>query len=595
MRLAVVAAVSAIALAHAAGAAAQDPTPTPSAPQTVASAPQAAASAPQAQRDDPDELARWFYAVLSGEMAVRTGDPGMAYVQLLQAARDMDSAELYQRAAAIALGAGAPQKALDAVNAWRAAQPASAQAQDWAAQLLVALGRNADAASAMTRRLALTPAPLRGDAILELTPLLGTVSPPKAAVELARHVLQPYAGWAQAQVVIGALQDRAGDRAAAFAAAAQALRVDPGLPAAALLLLRNYTYDAAQADALMPLYLTARPGDTEMRLGWIQVALDASRTGVALRQAQALNAAQPEVADAWLVRGSLLLDNGDAKGAQDALRRYLTLLQRDERTTPQQYARAYLTLAAAASKLGDPASALAWLQQIAPGVDDDAVRESRASAYAAQGRMDEAQQLLRGLPSASAAQRRARLLARAALYEQHSRSPEAWKLLRAGLKANADNAVYVYQTAMAAQRSGDAAAMERLLRGLVKSHPDDAQALNALGYTLADSGRELPEARRLIERALQLDPGNPFIVDSLGWLEFRSGNLPRAQQLLEQAWAARPDPEIGAHLGEVLWHAGERDRARALLLQVHRRAAHDAMIDATLERLGIAAGSDARH
>ncbi|OIQ70788.1 beta-barrel assembly-enhancing protease [mine drainage metagenome] len=252
-------------------------------------------------------------------------------------------------------------------------------------------------------------------------------------------------------------------------------------------------------------------------------------------------------------------------------------------------------MASAASKLGDPATALAWLQQVAPGVDDDAVREARAHVYARQGRMDEAQRVLRELPATTAAQRRARLLARAALYEEFSRSHEAWTLLRDGLKANSDNAVYVYQTAMAAQRSGDSAAMERLLRRLLKSHPDDAQALNALGYTLADSGRELPEARRLIERALQLDPGNPFIVDSLGWLEFRSGDLPRAVQLLEQAWAARPDPEIGAHLGEVLWHAGDRDRARTLLLQVHRRAAHDAMIDATLERLGIDGAADAKH
>ena len=588
MRLAVFVAASALALAGVAGAAAQTQVPPSSAPQA------AAASAPQAQRDDPDELARWFYAVLSGEMAARTGDPGMAYVQLLQAARDMDSAELYQRAAAIALGAGAPQKALDAIDAWRAAQPGSVQAQDWAAQLLVALGHNADAGSAMARLLALTPAALRGDAILELTPLLGRVSPPKAAVDLAHHVLQPYAALAPTRVVLGALQDRAGDRAAAFAEAAQALRIDPGLPAAALLLLRNYTVDAAQADALLPLYLTARPGDVEMRLGWIQVALDASRTGVALRQAQALSVAHPDVPDAWLISGSLVLDNGDAKGAQDALRRYLTLLQRDPRTTAQQYARAYLALASAASRLGDYDTARAWLQQIAPGVDADAVREARAGIEARQGRMDEAQQLLRGLPGADAAQRRARLLARAALYEEFSRPRDAWRLLRAGLKAHGGNAVYVYQTAMAAERSGDAAAMERLLRGLVKSHPDDAQVLNALGYTLADSARDLPEARAMIEHALRLDPGNPFIIDSLGWLEFRSGNLAHAQHLLEQAWAARPDPEIGAHLGEVLWHAGQHERARALLLQVHRRAAHDAMIDATLKRLGIAAGSDAQ-
>ncbi len=583
MRPVVFAAASAIALACAALPAAAASTSTPSAPS--------AASAPSARREDPDVLARWFYAVLSGEIAARTGQPGLAYAQLLQAARDMDSAQLYQRAAGVALGAGVPQRALDAIDAWREAQPDNVEAQDWAAQLLIALGRPADAAVAIGRMLALTPAPQRGDMLLQVTQLFGSM-PPATAVELARQTLRPYAALPQSHVVVGALLDRSGDREGAFAEAAQALDADPGTAGAALLVVRNYTVDAARADTLLSRYVSARPTDIDIRLAWIQAALDSARNGVALRQAQALTDADPEQAEAWLVRGSLQLDNGDAGDARHALRTYLRLLQRDPRTAPERLARAYLALAEAASKAGDQATALSWLRQVQAGIDDVAVRTQRAFVYARLGRMAQAQALLRAMPAKTAAQRRARLLARADLDLQFGRAGEAWRILRAALPRYRGDAAFTYQAAMAAGRSGDDAAMRALLRGLVATHPDYQPGLNALGYTLADEGHDLAQARQLIERALKLAPGNPFVIDSLGWVDFRAGKLERAEQLLEQAWSARPDPEIGAHLGEVLWQRGEQQRARALLLQVHAQAPHDKMIEAALKRLGIRA--DAR-
>ena len=129
--------------------------------------------------------------------------------------------------------------------------------------------------------------------------------------------------------------------------------------------------------------------------------------------------------------------------------------------------------------------------------------------------------------------------------------------------------------------------MERLLRRVIALKPDHPHAHNALGYSLADRGLRLPEARALIQRALELSPGDPFITDSLGWVEFRLGNRDEAARLLRQAYAARPDTEIGAHLGEVLWSAGQHDEARRVWREVKTRDQANEVLRETLARLRV--------
>jgi Flp pilus assembly protein TadD len=129
--------------------------------------------------------------------------------------------------------------------------------------------------------------------------------------------------------------------------------------------------------------------------------------------------------------------------------------------------------------------------------------------------------------------------------------------------------------------------MERLLRRVIAIQADHGHAHNALGYSLADRGLRLPEARALIERALALMPGDPFITDSLGWVEFRLGNLDEAERHLRRAWSLRPDTEIGAHLGEVLWAQGRRDEARAIWRQAQTRDGGNAVLRETLVRLQV--------
>ena len=122
---------------------------------------------------------------------------------------------------------------------------------------------------------------------------------------------------------------------------------------------------------------------------------------------------------------------------------------------------------------------------------------------------------------------------------------------------------------------------------MIELKPTNAHAHNALGYSLADRGQRLPEARQLIARALELAPGDPFITDSLGWIEYRMGNMPQARQLLERAYRLRPDAEIAAHLGEVLWVLGEKEAARKLWKESARLNADNEVLRETLKRLGV--------
>jgi len=141
--------------------------------------------------------------------------------------------------------------------------------------------------------------------------------------------------------------------------------------------------------------------------------------------------------------------------------------------------------------------------------------------------------------------------------------------------------------AMVAEKLGHLEEMERLLRTVIKGKPEYLHAYNALGYSLAERNIRLPEAKQLILKALEYAPGDPFITDSLGWVEFRSGNLPEALRILQGAFKAKPDAEIAAHLGEVLWRMERKDQAMTIWKEgLQLNAENDTLLE-TLKRLNV--------
>ena len=201
--------------------------------------------------------------------------------------------------------------------------------------------------------------------------------------------------------------------------------------------------------------------------------------------------------------------------------------------------------------------------------------------------MPEARALLRELPGNNADEQRMKLLAEVQLLKDNNQNEEAYQLQAKALPQSPEDNDLAYDQAMLAEKTGRLDVMEKLLRQVIARQPDYHHAYNALGYSLADRGVRLSEAKQLIQKALDLAPGDPFITDSLAWAEFRLGNKARAQQLLQSAFAKKPDPEIAAHLGEVLWSQGNTEEAKAIWKEGLRLNLDNQTLKDTLKRLGV--------
>jgi tetratricopeptide (TPR) repeat protein len=227
------------------------------------------------------------------------------------------------------------------------------------------------------------------------------------------------------------------------------------------------------------------------------------------------------------------------------------------------------------------------LDRIEDPQDLVAAQQRRASILARQGKLDQARQLLQSLPERSPEDTRMKLMAEVQLLRDNNQYKAAYELLgKATAKAPLD-ADLVYDQAMLAEKLGNLGEMERLLRQVIAAKPDYHQAYNALGYSLADHNMRLPEAKELIQKALTFAPGDPFISDSLGWVEFRMGNRAEALNILDTAYKARPDADIAAHLGEVLWTMGQHDRAQAVWKEGLLLNSEDETLLETLKRLRV--------
>ena len=191
-----------------------------------------------------------------------------------------------------------------------------------------------------------------------------------------------------------------------------------------------------------------------------------------------------------------------------------------------------------------------------------------------------------GAPCSTPAEKTQLILAEAQLLREAGRSDEAYALLETSLAKQPDNPELLYETALTAERQGKPQVLEKHLKHLLKLKPDHAHALNALGYSLAERNTRLAEAHKLISQALALAPQDPFIMDSLGWVEFRLGNKADARKHLEAAFKTRPDVEIAAHLGEVLWSMGDKDGATRVWKEGQRASPDNDTLKETLKRLG---------
>jgi len=208
-----------------------------------------------------------------------------------------------------------------------------------------------------------------------------------------------------------------------------------------------------------------------------------------------------------------------------------------------------------------------------------------AQVLARQGKLDDARAHLQQAAAKSSPQRIQLVLAEAQLLRDANQPKAAFDLVGQALDRVPNNPDLLYDYAMLAEKIERVDVLESSLRKLIEIRPEHAHAYNALGYSLADRNQRLPEARELIEKALKLAPDDSFIIDSMGWVLYRQGKLKDSLGYLRRAYAGRPDPEIAAHLGEVLWALGERSEAERVWGDAARDSPDNETLANTIKRL----------
>jgi tetratricopeptide (TPR) repeat protein len=535
-----------------------------------------------------------FYEILLGEINARTQEPGTAFSLLLDAAQKTKEPTLFRRAVQVALQARSGDSALQAAKAWSQAIPDSREANHFVVQILLGLNRVAETQEVLKREIALAPAKERRDLIWSLPQGFERLSDRSLAASTVQKALSnwlsdPGVG-ATAWAVIGRLWQSAGDKTKALDAATKGMAVDARSEHPALLALSLMQPQTPQAENLVKKHLpNARP---EFRMAYVKALLQSQREDDAQRELQTIRAETPDYADAWLIDGALAMQAGQPALAEKQFQHYLELvdaqpLLQQAPETKRGHSQAFLSLSQLAQQRKDFNAAETWLQRIDNPEDVLRAQVRRAALIAKQGRVDEAISLIQSLPENSDADAQFKRSAEVQLLRDEKLYARARDRLQQLIQQFPDDLELVYELAMAQEKLGNLAEMERLLRLLMAAKPDDANAYNALGYSLADHNMRLPEAIELIKKALELSPNNPFITDSLAWAEFRSGNLDEAARLLRGAFKERPDAEIAAHLGEVLWQAGQQQEALQMFRESLKINPDNETLSETIKRLRV--------
>lgn len=531
-----------------------------------------------------------FYQLLVSEMQQRSDQPGPAYALMLDAARKTRDPVLFRRAIEMALQARAGESALGAARAWSTALPQESEPWRYTLQILLALNRPADADPVLRRLLQQTPIQQRPDLISALPGMIGRKANPAATLQAIEKALQsatqqPYTAPA-AKTTIGRLQWTNQQPVLALASARQALAIDPGHLNAALLALELLPHLPHEAGELVQRYLqhTGAQAHTGLWQGYIRTLMEQQQFTHAQTQLQQLLQAQPNLASAWLLQGQLHWQTQQRAAAQQALQRYLQLS-----SEPADHNPVYLLLSQIAEEHNDLSSASTWLEHVDNSKLEDPVPVvlRHATLLARQGKAQQGRALLDALPDTPASAERRKWLAQAQWLRDQAQYNAALAVFEQASTRFPDDMDLRYEHAMTAEKAGQLAKMEHLLRAIIAEQPDYHHAYNALGYTLADRNERLPEAKALIQQALALSPNDGYILDSLGWVEFRLGNLPEALRLLQQAYTQHPDAEIAAHLGEVLWGLNQRDSALDIWRAGLRLKPDNPSLRATLQRLHI--------
>jgi tetratricopeptide (TPR) repeat protein len=509
--------------------------------------------------------AELFLEILLGELNNEGGTPATGFALLLDAAKKTQDPALYKRAVDIALHARSGPSALEAARAWKNTLPASREANRYVLDILLALNKVEQTEEPLRTDLSLTPKEDQPKAIALIPQLYASAKDKSQAAEIVERTLAPYLSredtGSPSWVAIARLRLLASGPAAALAPLKKGLQADPQSEIGALLSMELANAHTPGADELLNNALKAQknPG---VILQWVRSLIESDRLKQAGEELTLITKRFPEFPDAWLLLGGVQLELSQDPTSEASLKQYLLLAQSHPQTINSQgLGQAYLMLAQLARKQNNDELAESWLQKI----DDPQLllrtQLQRANLLASKGKMEEAVKLIDALPENNKEDLRNKVLAKSQFFKDFRQFQQAYETLSGYLLSNPSDVDLSYELSMLAEKLKRFDEMERILRTIISTHPKYAQAYNALGFSLADRKTRLTEAKALIVKALEFSPEDPFITDSLGWAEYRLGNNIEALAILERAYSAKSDPEIAAHLGEVMWVLQKSDDA----------------------------------
>jgi len=544
-----------------------------------------------------------FLDVLAAEIEAQNGDLGEAFGRMVVTARRTRDEGLFQRAVEMAAQGHAGDKALAAVKLWRSTLPESSSALRTQLQLLVALDKPGELNEPIRTLIEREPVMDRPGTIASLPRFLNSMADKRRALAVTEQALSPYANAAPTRTAVrtalGRMALAADQPEVALSQARRALAEEPSAPGPTLLALELMPKDP-EAEALVQSYLARSDALPPVRLAYARALDQQQRIGEAAVQLREVVAKQPDQPAAWLSLGAYMVDLREPDEAIRSLDQFLNLTRNitpaddkdgeegdDKHDLRGMVELAYLLQAQAQEQRGDNRAAGKWLDKIEPARVDMPTLVRRASLMAHAGQLAQARKLVREAPARDEPDARTRLLAEAQVLRDQHHWTEAYELLLGGLRQEPDDTTLMYELAMVADRLNRYDDMEALLRRVITLKPDDHHAHNALGYSLADRNTRLEEALGLVQKAAALAPHDPFIVDSLGWIEYRLGHRDEAIKLLRRSHQARPHVEVAAHLGELLWVTGQHDEALRIWREGRTREADNDVLQETLTRLKV--------
>ena len=518
-----------------------------------------------------------MFKMMLAEIALQRGQPQVAVPAYLELARETRDPRIAQRATEVAWNARVISAALEAAGIWLQSDPGSQRARQVIAALLVNQAKLGEALPHLQGWLAADQANV-GPTFLQIASLVSRHKDKKAAWELMQALAEPYPEVPEARLAVAQAAWNAEQADAALAEARAALELRPDWEVAALFQAQALQRRSnSEALAFLAEYLERYPKAKDVQLNYARLLVAEKNYAEARKQFEALVNEYPQNADVAMAVALLALQATDYDAAELQFKRALDANYKDPDAV-----RLYLGQVNEERKRFE--EALKWYGSVTHGEQYIAAKARYAGVLAKQGRLADARTYLQQVGPQNDQQRVQLILAEGNLLREASAYQEAFDLLGQSLEARPEHPDLLYDHAMIAEKVKRIDVLEDNLRKLIKLRPNHAHAYNALGYTLADRNERLDEARDLIETGLKLAPEDPFIMDSMGWVLYRLGQNEAALDYLRRAHAQRPDAEIAAHLGEVLWAAGRRDEARKVWNEALKQHPASELLQETIRR-----------